>query len=241
MLLRAPLHRLVPGLRGRVLTALVRSRRPLRLREIARAARSSSPSSVSLILQDFVDDGMVDCGAAERGDRYFMLRRDHYLSRLMIQADDAWEAMQLAIVNVVEGWPVLPAAVVLMGPVARGDDDPGSRIDLLLVWSSEPDDPQSAVDSDLPGCDSDDAPDDVRDRLDEQEGACAELVAMVHGWTGNPVQVAEFEADEWLEVARRQDPIVYALLREGVRIFGTHPWDLVRTSRVSAQGRPGES
>lgn len=128
---RSPIEVVVPGLRGRVLSALVRAGRPVTIRGLTRMAGSSSPSGVQKALRALVADGLARQLTDEPGAHLFELRRSA-LSRALRALEATHEALPEVIAERVAGWREQPRAVVLFGPIATGAV--ATQVDLLIVW-----------------------------------------------------------------------------------------------------------
>jgi predicted nucleotidyltransferase len=214
MFISAPIEGMVPGLRGRVLTVLVRSPRPLGLRELTRRAHSTSPSSVRRVLASLGTDGIVNLALVTASEHLFALNRDHYLSGLLIEADHAKDAALTAITGAARVWLREPRSIVLFGSAARGSDEPGSDLDVLMVWKGE-------------HPPTDHWPVDRR-----------QLCDAVFSLTGNPLNITEMSAIEWNKAVDSADPFVATIARDGVLIAGTAVGTLVRIPRKSVAQRP---
>ena len=210
MNLSSPIESLVPGLRGRVLRALIRSSRPLSVRDVARQAHSTSHSSVKLVLVSLMDEGMVRYSIVSKGGQYVELNLDHILVQHLAAMDQAKDTILDAIRAEVESWPGAPRAVVLFGSVARCEDTSTSDIDLLVVWKSAR--PPSG--------------DGNSDRL--------RLVKRVFELTGNTANIVEFTSSEWESAVETRDPLVEAIARDGPPVCGTNLHTLMTPTRRAA-------
>jgi predicted nucleotidyltransferase len=210
MNLSLPIESLVPGLRGRVLTALVRSSRPMSIREVARKARSNSHPSVKLVLVSLVDEGMARYSIVSKGAQYFELNRSHLLVEHLVKIDHAKGIALDAIREEVECWPRAPRSVVLFGSVARGEDTSASDIDLLIVWKGE------------------------RAPSDDWNGDKRRMAERVYGLTGNAVNITEFSSREWETALEQREPLLESIARDGLPVGGTALHALMRPTRKAA-------
>ena len=213
MNLSSPILSLIPGLRGRVLTAMVRSARPLSLRELARKAGSSSPGSVKLVVTSLMDEGLVRYALVSKGSKFFELNHEHLLYKHLMDIDHAKDTVLDAVRSQVAQLPREPRALVLFGSVARGQDSATSDMDLLVVWKS------------------DKAPTDNwdADRL--------RLVESVYELTGNSLNLVVFTSSDWERAVARGEPLVGEVVRDGVVVTGTSMRTLVGANRGVATAR----
>ncbi len=209
MNLSTPIESLVPGLRGRVLTALVRSSRPISLRELARRVGTTGHSAVKSVLQDLADEGTVRYALVSKGSQFFELNHDHLLVKHLVAIDHAKDTVLDVIRARAAQWPREPRALVLFGSVARGQDTAASDIDMLVVWKT------------------DKAPTDdwARDRL--------RLVEAVYELTGNSLNLVVFTASDWEKAVERGEALVNEVVRDGVVVTGTSLRTLVGTTRAT--------
>ena len=208
MNLSSPIESLIPGLRGRVLTALVRSPRPVGLRDLSRRARTTSHSSVKRVLTDLLDEGLVEYALVSTGGQYIQLNRSHILVEHLVSIDHVKDAVLETIRTTATAWPRQPCAIVLFGSVARGDDTLSSDVDLLMVWKGE------------------------TPPADEWESERRNLTTSVYAATGNTVNATEFTRAEWDAAVARRDPLVESVERDGVLIMGTSVRALTHPSRT---------
>lgn len=206
MNLSSPIESLVPGLRGKVLTALVRSPRPLSGREIARRAGSSSPGSVKLAIEALEAEGIVTLALASTSGQFYVLNHDHVFASHLLAIDHAKDAMMDAIRDCVDQWPVAPRGVVLFGSVARHEDRADSDVDLLIVWRG------------------------VSAPAGEWTARKAELIEAIQMLTGNVVNIVDMPEPEWESAVAAGEPLVREIARDGVTVLGASVHDLTRDS-----------
>lgn len=176
---------------------------PATQREVARRARLQH-RSVQLALDDLVALGLV---TRVEGGRDFLvhLNRDHRLAASLA------EAFRVEAVHFLELRRRLAAmaapgrrgsgvaAMVLFGSVARGDDQPTSDLDLLIVAA------------------------DLEPALERVQAGIVE-VRRVFGVRVKPIGYTVAEA-RWLW--RRRRPLLRAIARDGVVLFGSPLPDLL--------------
>lgn len=208
MNLSAPIEGLIPGLRGRVLTALVRAATPLSLRELSRRAGSAgSPSTVKGVVQELIDEGIAKTSLVSRGSHFFELNREHLLAVQLSEIDHAKDATLDVIRDEIAEWERDPRGVVLFGSVARAKDKVGSDIDLCIVWKADPE--------------PDDAWTLTRNHLSHR----------VYAMTGNPLSIIEFSATEWEKALRNREPLLDSIRADGVSVAGTSVHTLTHPMR----------
>ncbi|MFM8350152.1 MAG: nucleotidyltransferase domain-containing protein [Actinomycetales bacterium] len=208
MNLSAPIESLVPGLRGRVLTVLARSSRPIALRELSRRVGTTGHSAVKRVLQDLSDEGMVRYALVSKAGQFFELNHDHFLVKHLLDIDHAKDTVLNVIRTQAALWPREPRAVVLFGSVATGQDTAASDIDVLVV------------------CRTDKEPTDDWDR------DWLRLVESVYELTGNSLNLVVFTASDWEKAKERSETLVNEVARDGVMVTGTSLRTLVGATRA---------
>lgn len=207
MRLASPIESLVPGLRGRVLGALVRASQPLSLRELSRRAHSPSPSSVKRVVVELMDEGMLQYALVSASSQFFELNRSHLIVGHLMSLDRARDSVLDEIRSAVTSWLREPRAVVLFGSVARGEDTAASDIDLLIVWN-------------------------VHTSITEgSREECRQLAERVHALTGNTLSIIEFTDDTWATALLTGDPFVNSIARDGLSLTGTSVRALTKGNR----------
>lgn len=207
MNLADPISGIVPGVRGRVLAALIESSSPLSGREIARRARASQRGAAQ-VLADLVVHGLVSADAAPPSILY-RLNRDHLLAPAVAALTDVRTRLVARVRSVVEAWEVQAVGVTLFGSMARSEGGTGSDIDLLLV-----------------------RPDGVAPDDDPWVGQLTDLHIAVSRWTGNSCSLIEFGETELCDAARDHLPLADDVMDDGTVIAGRAVSELTRVARV---------
>ena len=192
MYLNNPIEALAAPDKARVLTVLCRAGLPLSGHMIAALTDSVSQPTVSRLLTGFVRSGLVVRVAGG-----YVINRDHLAYRAVEALLDSRDELRRRVGMAVATWTNEPVAVVLFGSTSRGDASSSSDVDLLIVRP-----PDVAVD----------------DR--HWAEAVATLAEQVLLWTGSPCDVLEYDPAELEELTSRGDPLVDALLRDGVTLAG---------------------
>lgn len=196
----APLAILIPGLRGRLLTVLVRASHPLSIRQLARRCRSSSPSAVRHALARLEADGLVRIDIDPDRGHFSELRRGQPLVQALRTIDEARNALPDRITDMLMTWQPAPRAAVLIGPAARGEA--ADAVDLLIVWAHA--------------------------RPSQWAYLHLRLRQAVQAAAGAPLVLHEWWTDDWNDAARAGDPIVATVASEGVRVQGQDLFLLTR-------------
>lgn len=188
-----PSAAVVPTLDGPVLQVLARTRAALTGRQVHALAAAGSEAGVRKVLARLVRHGIVRATEAGRAMLY-TANRDHI----------AWPAVQLLaelrtelldrFQSELRSWTVPPVTAALFGSAARGDGDPDSDIDLLLV-----------------------RPDSNDETWAEQVDTIREHV---RAWTGNRCQVYDINVAELGEHARSAEPIIASWSTDAVLLHG---------------------
>lgn len=192
MYLRRPLEALVAPDRALVLAVLYRAGPPLSGRTIASLTGSVSQPTVSRMLTELVHSGLV-----LRVPGGYTINREHLAYAAAELLLDSIGELGRRVRGLVGAWDVEPVSVVFFGSAARGEAGRSSDVDLLVVRPSSVDIEACAWAHDV-----------------------ADLGAMVQSWTGAPCEVLEYDPHELEDLARTGDPLLAALLREGVTFAG---------------------
>jgi DNA-binding transcriptional ArsR family regulator len=211
---------------GPVLAVLARSGRPMTVGDVAREMPRGSEVGVRRSLARLVEQGIVQ--ATEMGrNRVHELNRDHIAAPI---ADllaglrlELWKRLRAHLV----AWNPKPFYGCVFGSAARGDGNPESDIDVLLVHAPFPGDSdprrRSAGPSDqFAGF----ATEVMSPQLTERQTAkwrrqVDELHERVSAWTGNLLQVVEMSNFEWAEHKRRRTGLFGDISRDAVQVAGT--------------------
>jgi predicted nucleotidyltransferase len=177
----------VPGARGKVLAALVRSTEPITIRALASRA-STSPQGTADIVSDLEDAGIV---ASVRAGRAHMvsLNRSHLAYEPIAALVGLRNQLVVALEAELDTWKGLDGAW-LFGSAARGDGDAESDIDILLLGR------------DLEG---------VR-----WEAQVADLHDRVATWTGNEPEILEYDERGFDRMLRRGTSLARSLRTEAI-------------------------
>lgn len=193
MYLNQPIEALASPHAARVLTVLCRAGLPLSGHTIAALTGSVSQPTVSRLLAAFARSGLV-----VRVPGGYVINRAHLAYRAVEALLDSKDELRRRVDTAVTAWRDQPVAVVLFGSTARGEAAPSSDVDVLIV-----------------------RPLDVA--VDERHWAqdVATLAEQVQLWTGSTCNVLEYDPAEVDQLIRSGDPLVDALLRDGVTLAGS--------------------
>jgi predicted nucleotidyltransferase len=193
MYLNQPIEALASPDKARVLTVLCRAGLPLSGHTIAALTGSVSQPTVSRLLAAFGRSGLV-----VRVPGGYVINREHLAYRAVEALLDSKDEFRRRVSMAVAAWSDEPVAVVLFGSTARGEAGTSSDVDLLIVRPLDVavDDPQWAQ-------------------------AVATLTEQVHLWTGSACDVLEYDPAELEQLNRGGDPLVDALLQDGVTLAGS--------------------
>ncbi|HEX2785308.1 MAG TPA: nucleotidyltransferase domain-containing protein [Ilumatobacteraceae bacterium] len=193
MYLNHPIEALASPDKARVLTVLCRAGLPLSGRMIASLTGSVSQPTVSRLLATFARSGLV-----LRVPGGYEINREHLAYRAVEALLDSRDELRRRVGKAVATWSDEPVAVVLFGSTARGEAGRSSDVDLLIVRPLDvaADDPQWAQ-------------------------AVATLAEQVQLWTGSACDVLEYDPAELEQLTGGGDPLVDALLRDGVTLAGS--------------------
>ncbi|GAA4626528.1 nucleotidyltransferase domain-containing protein [Cellulomonas oligotrophica] len=201
--LNDPITTVVPTLEGRVLQVLARTDLPLSGSRVASLIPSASNAGVRVALGRLVDGGIVMTEAAPPAVLYVANRR-HLLwdavERLVRATDGAVGALAArlaAVVRDVLGEPEASATTLaLFGSTARGDNRPGSDIDLLLVHS------------------------DAVGATEQADRLVSSLIEEAQAATGNETNVYAASRGRIDRLIEERDPMVESWVADARPLFG---------------------
>jgi predicted nucleotidyltransferase len=128
---RHPIETVIPGTQGRVLAALLGTSGELNLRTIARVA------GVSIAQASRVLPRLVDLGIIERREvppsSLFRLVPEHVATRALLELADARNTVLTEMGRAASRIRPAPVSVIAFGSFARGDSEPDSDIDVIIV------------------------------------------------------------------------------------------------------------
>lgn len=128
---RHPVEAVIPGAQGRVLAVLLSAGGELNLRTIARLA------GVSLAQTSRVVPSLVSLGLVERREvppsSLFRLVPEHVVARPLLELADARRRVFAAMSAAAKEIDPAPVSVIVFGSFARGDDELGSDVDVVIV------------------------------------------------------------------------------------------------------------
>jgi predicted nucleotidyltransferase len=192
---RRPVEALIPDAQGRILGTLARTTEELTLTTLA------DLSGVSLAHAARIVPRLVDLGVVERREVppavLVRLVPEHLAARAVLALADLRQAFLEELRESSRGLSPVPLNVTLFGSFARGDDDAGSDIDVVVVRPSS---------------------------IREDDPAWSETIA---GWegrvrriSGNAVNRIELAEDEVAKLVKSRRPLWQTIRREGVTLQG---------------------
>jgi len=184
----SPLGDVIPGARGQLLATLVQLDDPVTVRALARHA-GVAPQTALTLVNELTAIGLVSAQRAGQA-QLVSLNRSHALVPPLIALTRSRERLIELLRSELSSWPGL-AGAWLFGPVARGDGDRGSVVDLLLVASTTTETPAWA-------------------------DATGRLVRQVQVWTGNRVQLVAHSRGSFALAIRGGSPLISAVREEGI-------------------------
>jgi predicted nucleotidyltransferase len=203
MHLTGPLEALVATDRACVLIVLDRAGQPLSGRTIAALTDTVSQPTVSRLLRELVRQGLV-----LKVPGGYVINREHLAYPALDALFHSSEELARRVAAAVTGWDEPPVSVLVFGSAARNEAGPSSDIDLLVVRPADVgvDDPSWAQN-------------------------VADLGEQVQTWTGLPCEILEYDPTGIRRLAAAHDPLVDALLDDGVTLAGEDLTDVIARSR----------
>lgn len=218
-----PTRSITGTLDGPVLAVLAEAGRPLTVGEVAAQSARGSEIGVRRSLARLTEQGVVRVTEMGR-NRVHELNRDHVaapIAHLLAGLRlELWKRLRQTILS----WKPPPLYACAFGSAARGDGESDSDIDLLLVHAPFPgeNDPRRKSDSvseKVFGFASELAAVALTERqVSKWHRQVDDLRVLVHGWTGNPLQVVEMSAFEWGDHRRRTTDLFREIQRDAVEL-----------------------
>ena len=196
MELNHPLRVVTPTLDGDVLRILALAETEFPPPEIHRLAGEHSVAGVRKGLERLVSQGIVLQRGAGRGSLY-QLNREHLASSAVVELSRMKEELLVRMGRELAEWEITPAYAAVFGSAARNDMRTDSDIDLLMI-----------------------RPRNVDTEDESWSAQLYDFAALVRRWTGNNASILELGADQVVEAARDEDPVLVAISEEGIRIQG---------------------
>jgi hypothetical protein len=192
---RRPLQVVTPTLDGDVLSVLANAEAEMTGRELQRVIGHGSNQGIRNAADRLSELGVVSRRTAGNANLY-ALNRDHVAASWIEGLASLPAQVFGRLRDEINGWEQPPKLVALFGSVARGDVNPESDMDLLVIRPAdrEPDDPvwQEQV-----------------SKLQEHASA----------WTGNDTRVLEFGEQELEDGDPPQ--VLTDAARDGIALYGT--------------------
>ncbi|WP_350279839.1 hypothetical protein [Kribbella sp. HUAS MG21] len=194
--LKSPISTVVPSLDGPVLLVLAQAEEGLSGRQIHKLAGAGSVAGVRLVLQRLAATGLVhvdDLG----NSLLYRLNRKHLVAPIVEQLANLRGMLIDRLAAEIGGWRIPAVHASVYGAIARGDGDPDSDVDLLLIRPDQH---------------------EFEDVLwDDQVGR---LMQSVVDLTGNAAHVFELRQAELTGHLAGQDPILNDWMQPSIQLTG---------------------
>ena len=191
-----PIRAVVPTLDGPVLEVLARTTQPLSGREVHRLSGTGSASGVRRTLARLARQGLVRAEEHAAGT-FYLANRQHLAWSAVESLTGLRRELFDRLREELRSWEPLPLHASVFGSMARGEGDPDSDIDLLLV-----------------------RPDDVGEDESPWADQVDRLRENVRAWTGNECHAFQTDRQRLTDHKRADDPIVSNWLRDAVVLSG---------------------
>lgn len=220
-----PTRSVTATLDGPVLAVLALAGKPLTAGDVAARMPRGSEIGVRRSLERLVGQGIVR--ATEMGrNRVHELNRDHVaapvaelLAGLRLEV---WKRLRATL----KAWNPRPVYACVFGSAARGDGDPDSDIDVLLVHQPFPGDADprrraGTVSAQAAGYAHEFMSVQLTSRqVGKWRRQVDELQDLVRAWTGNPLQAVEMSSFEWADHQRRRSTLFSDISRDAIDVAG---------------------
>jgi len=180
-------------------------------RELARRI-GASPEGVRRVLFELVRHGIVLTEEAPPA-RLYRINQGHLMYAAVHMLVGVRSQLFAWIASLVKEWEPEPLSVAAYGSAARGDGTTESDIDLLIVGSDEV----------QPGY------------YTWHSVLGAQLLDQVTLWTGNRVELVEYQLHELQVRTRRGDPLLRSIMGDAVTVFGAELGALLARPSPSAR------
>ena len=135
----------------------------------------------------------------------YTLNRDHLMAPAVdVMASARWELVG-RLRGLMDAWQVRPFHASLFGSAARGEGNPASDIDLLVVRATDTDDEDSTW----------------RQQLDD-------LAERTLSWTGNDAGIVELAAADIPKLLEDRPPVLDEIKKDGIDLAGLPIRQLLR-------------
>jgi predicted nucleotidyltransferase len=220
-----PTRAVTGTLDGPVLAVLANAGRPLTVGEVAAISVRGSEIGIRRSLARLIEQGLVR--ATEMGrNRVHELNRDHVAAPIAHLLAGLRLELWRRFRQTLQSWKPPPLYACVFGSAARGDGDSDSDIDLLLVHPPFPGEnyprkkSHSIPDKPLGFATELTAVPLTERQVSKWRRQVDDLRVVVHGWTGNPLQVVEMSAFEWDDHRRRATDLFREIHRDAVELKG---------------------
>ncbi len=196
MQLGKPLRTITPTIDGDVLAVLARHDAAFTTGQLHRILVQPSEEGIRKVLRRLANQGIVTSDRV--GNAYaYSLNRDHLAADHVVGLARLQETFLIRLESRLKFWEVPPIYAAVFGSAARGSMTPESDLDVLLI-----------------------RPRGVRAELWETQ--VNELVSDVSRWVGNDVRPLQYAEDDLVNGA--DEPVLHAVLKEGLTVAGSRAW-----------------
>lgn len=192
----SPISSVIPTLDGPILQVLAKTTRPLTGREVHQLAAVGSESGIRLALTRLAHHGLVHATPAGKATLY-TVNRDHIAWHGIDLLTKIRQHLLSRIADTIGSWEVPPVTAAMFGSSARGDGNPDSDIDILLIAP-----PETSADI----------------RWSEQVDTLRDQIT---GWTGNTCQIYEITEGEYDDHIAADEPLINEWRRDAIVLFGS--------------------
>jgi len=214
-----PLATVTPTLDGDVLAVLANSDTAFTITQIQRILTTASGEGIRKVLTRLTAQGVVFHDQVGRTNTY-QLNTEHLAAEPIIALSRITASFLNRLETHLERWGEVLKYAAVFGSAATGRMTLDSDIDLLLVRSTDSDNPSEEA------------------NLVAWEQRVTELGRLVTAWTGNDGRVVEYTENEIREAAAAGEPLLSDVAREGLTVAGTRAW-LNRQLRPIREAREG--
>src|SRR5665213_1305756 len=233
-----PTRAVTATLDGTVLAVLAAAGKPLTVGQVAQQAVRGSEIGVRRSLARLVEQGIVRATLMGR-NQVHELNRDHIAASvadaLAEFRPELWRRFRAELSH----WRPRPLYASVFGSAARGEGDESSDIDLLLVHPPFPGEKKPPRASARLSSQVSEALGEFTAASGEPEAArqwedqVDRLRRLVHGWTGNALQIVDVSFQDWRHPHSDSEPLFTEVEGDGIELMKSPVFTVWPVSRLN--------
>ncbi len=233
-----PTRAVTATLDGAVLAVLAAAGKPLTVGQVAQQAVRGSEIGIRRSLARLVEQGIVRATLMGR-NQVHELNRDHIAASVADALADLRPELWRRLRAELSGWRPRPLYANVFGSAARGDGDESSDIDLLLVHPPFPGEKKPPRANARLSSQVTEALGEFTAASGEPEAArqwedqVDRLRRLVHGWTGNALQIVDVSFQDWRHPHSDSEPLFTEVEGDGIELMKSPVFTVWPVSRLN--------